>query len=211
VSEPSPAPTAYAARYPYIPYIVAWSAEEPLHGAVTTDRRGRIAYTDEVIVDRDRRGVLWTRVSMRQGQGVPQLGRVHPLRQRLVMRELRCQVCGGPADSNEQGTLWLLSDQQAGEWPNWPEDTGAAHPPVCVPCASWSVRACPHLRRGAVAVRVRDAPITGAYGALYNPGAGPGAAPVGDARLSYSDPQVQYLIASQLVRKLQGCTIIPPP
>jgi hypothetical protein len=205
------APTAYAARYPNIPYIAAWSAEQPLRPGVFTDRWGRVAYTDEVGTDRDSNGVLWTRVGLRQGQGVPQLGRIHPLRQRRVMRGLLCQVCAGPADRNEQGILWLLSDQTdrpGPDWPDWPEDTAATHPPVCLPCARVATRACPHLRAGHVAVRVREAPISGVYGALCHPHS---PTTVDDALLDYADPRTRHLIAAQLVRKLHACTIVPLP
>ena len=212
VPNPSATTTVYAARYPNVPYIAAWSAEKPLRPVVLTDRRGRVSYADEVGGDRDSMGVLWARVGLRQGQGEPQLGRVHPLRQRRVMRRLLCQVCAGPADRNEQGVLWLLSDQagDSPDWPDWPEDTGATHPPVCLPCARRASRACPHLRRGYVALRVRDCPISGVYGALYRPRANP-AAPVDDALLDYADFSTRYLVASQLVRKLRGCTIVPLP
>jgi hypothetical protein len=116
------------------------------------------------------------------------------------MRRLLCQVCGGPADRNDDGVLWVLKDDRD-DWQGWPEGMAATHPPVCVGCARLSARACPHLRGGFVAVRVRDAGQCGAYGCLYLPGQ-----PAREAILTSDDPRVRWLVATQLVRVLRGCS-----
>ncbi|WP_229759270.1 hypothetical protein [Peterkaempfera bronchialis] len=153
-----------------VPYIASWSGEKRCTGAVVEDRRspGRIAYRDERPDDRDEYGVLWARADSRPTRGRPQYGLVHPRRQRHAMRNLRCQVCDGPADTDERGTLWLLGDDR-GDWPGWPEEMAATTPPLCLPCARLSVRLCPHLRGRHIAVRVRNPEIAGVYGALYLP------------------------------------------
>ncbi|WP_226961832.1 MULTISPECIES: hypothetical protein [Streptomyces] len=136
-----------------VPYITQWSGEQNAAMPVVT-RRGRLAYADERSYDRDIGGVLWRRVPSTPGKGKPDFGAVHPLRQRLAMAGLLCQVCGGPADRNEDGVLWLMGEA-SGNPGDWPQGLETAHPPVCLPCATLSVRACPHLRQLFVALRVR--------------------------------------------------------
>ena len=111
-----PAPTSTTngpnpANSPTIPYIVSWSAEKPPAKRLTLAPGGRgIAYEDELTHDRDAHGMLWRRSTLRPGQGRPLFGRVHTARQRRTMRQLLCQICGGPADRTDQGVLWLLGD-----------------------------------------------------------------------------------------------------
>jgi hypothetical protein len=188
-----------------VPYVTTWSAEKDLPSRLV-ERRG-IAYADESVIDRDRRGVLWRRTPSRLGHGRPEFGNVHPLRQRQTMWRLLCQVCGGPADQTDDGTLWLLKDHR-GDWPNWPEGMGVAEPPVCLRCVSMSVRLCPALRKGAVTIRVRDARLVGVRGALYKAG---GLSPVatGEAIVGFNDPAIRWVCAVGLVRELHGCTITP--
>ncbi len=83
-----------------------------------------IGYRDETPLDRDERGVLLKRTRDAQGHGKPRFGAVHPARQRRAMANLLCQVCGNPADTNDEGTLWLLQDHRE-DWPNRPVATSA--------------------------------------------------------------------------------------
>lgn len=189
------------------PYITAWSAEvEPPVTVVEVPGRG-IGYADETMADRDSHGVLWYRTPFRLGQGRPVFGKVHPLRQRQTMRRLRCQVCAGPADHTSDGVLWLLKDHR-GDWPGWPNAMGVTEPPVCLSCVRVSVRLCPALRQGAVAVRARRFPLSGVHGGLYAGGHTP--VLVGDATVSYDNPAVRWVRAVSLARELRDCTIIEP-
>src|SRR5262245_58187522 len=86
-----------------VPYISSWSSERPTRARLIAGDRSGIGYQRERPGDRDARGVLWTRYVRAPGEGLPQLSKVHPYRQRRAMRQLLCQVCGGPADQNEQG------------------------------------------------------------------------------------------------------------
>jgi hypothetical protein len=160
-----------------------------------------IAYPDEDFHDRDAEGALWRRVPSRQGQGRPEFARVHTLRQRRVMRNLRCQICAGPADRTEQGVLWLLHDDRE-DSPDWPENVTAAHPPLCLPCAVRSVQSCPHLRDQYVPVRVRNPEMHGVYGVLYRAGRVT-PEPSDDVIVPYGDPRMRWTLASQLVRPLR--------
>lgn len=169
-------------------------------------RRGRrgIAYVDERSFDRDEYGILWARMPSQPGRGRAEFGKVHSLRQRLCMATLRCQVCGGPADRNRNGVLWLI-DAQAGELVPGAEDT--AHPPVCRTCARRSTHACPHLRGRYVAVRVTSFAPYGVRGALYC--AGRDKPYVFDAAtVPLGDPRLPWIRASQLLMTLQEFTVV---
>jgi hypothetical protein len=190
-----------------VPYVTAWSAEQELPYEVMEHHGFGIAYADEILTDRDEHGVLWRRTLFRPRHGRPEFGQVHPLRQRRAMRRLLCQVCGDLADRTKDGVLWLLPDHRD-DWASWPNGMANVEPPVCLPCVRTSVRLCPALRKGAIAVRVRDASIVGVRGALYKSG---GASPVAvaEAIVTFDDPVIRWVRAANLVRKLHGCTIVP--
>jgi hypothetical protein len=182
-----------------VPYIVSWSSEQFLPATVV-DRPGYgIAYTDEILADRDQQGVLWQRKSVSPGQGRPQFGQIHPLRQRRAMRRLLCGICGGPPDQNEQGMLWLVRDFR-GDWPGWPEGMAVTEPPVCLNCARLSARLCPELRKGFVALRVGRSAVTGVRGVLYQGGPS-------EINVALDDPTVRWVQAAHLLRQLTECTI----
>ncbi|MFE4829635.1 hypothetical protein [Streptomyces sp. NPDC056672] len=190
-----------------VPYIAAWSEEWPQRKPLVTGRPDRgVAYVDEHSIDRDDEGVLWRRVLYRQGKGRPQFGKVHPMRQRRAMQRMLCQICGGPADRDDRGLLWLLPDHRA-DWPGWPEKMATTHPPVCLPCAAESTRLCPHLRRSSVAVRVREPRVCGVYGAFHHP-MNPFMGPVDDVIKAYEDHGIRWVIATQLAAQLRGCTFV---
>jgi hypothetical protein len=189
-----------------IPYVTTWSTEQPLPTAVIERPGSGIAYLDETLGDRDENGVLWQRMPSRPGQGRPEFGKVHPLRQRRAMRRLLCGICSGPPDHTDQGVLWLLRDHRE-DWPGWPEGMGATEPPVCLRCAHRSIRACPALRRGYVAIRVGRSTVAGVYGARYQTGQ-PFPTVVEDAIVTFDDPAIGWTRASQLVRELRDCTLL---
>jgi hypothetical protein len=187
-----------------VPYISSWSEEVSLPAAVI-QRGGRIAYADEALGERDSRGVLWRRVLSRPGRGEPQFGQVHTPRQRHAQRKLLCQVCGGPADRNEAGTLWLVTDYH-NDWSNWPERMACSEPPICLRCARISIRVCPGLQRhGHAAFRVAHSELAGVYGILYRPGPFRPIATT-DERIPFTDPDIRWTQASQLLRELHHCT-----
>lgn len=189
------------------PYVATWSAEQDLPSRLVELPGCGVAYEDELLADRDAHGVLWQRAAVRPGVGRPEFGKVHPLRQRRAMRRLLCQVCAGPADRNDSGVLWLMRDFRD-DWPHWPEGMGAVEPPVCMPCVELSLRLCPALRRGAVAVRVGECEIVGVRGAVYRRGE-VGRVPARAAILAYDDPEVRWIVATALVRELRCCTVVP--
>lgn len=185
------------------PYVTAWSAEHDVECGLMARSDG-LGYTRELPGDRDEQGVLWARVAEHHGVGRPEFARVHPERQRRVMSGLLCQVCAGPADRTADGVLWLMRDFR-GEWAGWPEGMGSVEPPVCSGCAADSVRRCPALKRGYVAVRVREFAVAGVWGTLYRPGVfGPVA--VKAAQLAYGNPLTRWMVAVALVRELRGCS-----
>jgi len=196
---------AVAGRPVIAPYVTAWSAEKDPPYVVIERPGGGIAYLDETFADRDRNGVLWFRTPFRPGQGRPEFGRVHPMRQRRTMLRLLCQVCAGPADRTDDGVLWLLQDHRD-DWPSWPNGMGVTEPPICLPCVRMSVRMCPTLRRGAAAVRAQTFPVAGVRGTLYR-GSQPVA--VGAASVPLDDPAIGWVRAVNLIRELSDCTILP--
>ncbi|MDT0308830.1 hypothetical protein RM780_17955 [Streptomyces sp. DSM 44917] len=188
-----------------VPYITQWSGERPVDVEVV-ERRGRLAYADERSYDRDTGGILWRRIPSTPGKGQPRFGAVHALRQRVAMTGLLCQVCGGPADRNEHGVLWLLGE--ASDAPgSWPQGLETAHPPVCRTCATLAVRACPHLRRRHVALRVHSCTLAGVHGALYHPGRrGPVLTDV--TGIPFGHPAIRWIIAGQLFMRLNRFALV---
>jgi hypothetical protein len=190
------------------PYVTAWSVEQDLQCSPVARPHGLgIGYANELPGDRDDHGVLWRRVSERHEEGMPEFGRVHPARQRRAMSGLMCQVCAGPADRTGGGVLWLMRDH-SGDWPRWPEGMASVEPPVCVRCVAVSLRRCPALQRGAVAVRVRKSAVVGVWGTLYRPGAF-APIPAEAARLAYGDPKTRWMVAVALIRELRECSFVP--
>jgi hypothetical protein len=192
-----------------VPYTTRWSSEEKLPGTVVERRGFGIAYADEILTDRDDHGVLWQRVPSTPGVGQPEFGKVHPARQRKAMQNLLCQVCAGPADQDDLGTLWLLPDYDGyhEDWPGWPDRMATPEPPVCLSCAHIAVRVCPALRKGHVAIRVRRPVLSGVRGALYL--RGPLVLrPADEGMVAYEDPAIRWTCAAHLVRELFGCTVV---
>jgi hypothetical protein len=187
------------------PYITAWSAEQYPSVAVVERREGGIGYQHEALTDRDRNGVLWFRMSFQQGEGRPEFGKVHPLRQRRAMQRLLCQVCAGPADRTEDGVLWLLRDHQE-DWPSWPNGMGVTEPPVCASCVRLSLQLCPALRKGATVVRAGSFVVAGVHGLLYRGGSKPTA--LDDVTVSFQNPAIRWVRAVSLVRELRDCVIL---
>ncbi|MGZ3144449.1 hypothetical protein ACVDFE_21145 [Lentzea chajnantorensis] len=190
------------------PHVTSWSAEQNLQCSVVVrpDRHG-VGHVNELPGDRDEHGVLWMKVAERHGAGKPDFARVHPARQRRAMKELRCQVCAEPADRTSDGVLWLMRDHRETEGPDWPEDMASVEPPICVPCTEISLQRCPALRRGAVAVRVREYSVMGVRGTLYRPGVF-APQPIKIEHLVYGDPTTSWMVAASSFRVLQDCSFV---
>ncbi|WP_328916742.1 MULTISPECIES: hypothetical protein [unclassified Streptomyces] len=200
------APVGVFPRTDLVPYIAQWSGEVRPGPRVVARRRGAgIGYADEKPYDRDSDSVLWARVPSMPGRGRPEYGQVHALRQRRAMGELLCQVCGGPADRDGDGVLWLLGEDPA-DPASWPSDLLTTHPPLCVPCAAASVRACPHLRGQYAVLRVRRFALAGVRGVLYAPGR-PEPLTVDTVGVAFDDPRIAWVRAGQLIMRLHDFTL----
>jgi hypothetical protein len=190
------------------PHVTSWSAEQALQCTLILRPDGcGVGYTSELPGDRDVHGVLWNRVAERPGVGKPDFASVHPARQRQAMNNLLCQVCAGPADRTADGVLWLMRDFRE-EGPSWPEDMASVEPPICLRCVPIAMRRCPALRRGAVAVRVREFSVMGVRGTVYEPGPF-GPRPVGIAHVVYGEPAASWVVAATSFRLLRGCSFVP--
>jgi len=185
-----------------VPFITRWTGEaRTASPVVARDRRG-IRYADERSYDRVD-GVLWTRIPSQPGKGKPDFGQVHSLRQRLAMARSQCQICGGPADRDPDGTLWLVDAQSDA----LRATHRTIHPPVCEPCAHRSVRACPHLRKAWTALRVRSVTPWGVMGAYYV--SYQSELLVADAgTYAFTDPRLPWVRASQLRVELRDFTVV---
>ncbi|MFM9464863.1 hypothetical protein ACKI1K_18660 [Streptomyces scabiei] len=196
------------ARPDVVPFIAAWSGEQPHRRTVIYSGQGGIAYADEGPEDRDQHGVLWNGRALAQGTGRPAYGDVHPERQRIAMQYLLCQVCGRSADRDDRGVLWVVEDNR-GDWDGWPERLMTTHPPLCLPCAGKAVEMCPHLVDSSIAVRVRDSEACAVYGRIWSSSAfgRPVRTAVKDV-VTFGSPAARWVLAGQLVRSLDGCTLV---
>ncbi|MFD8967370.1 hypothetical protein ACFV0C_20645 [Streptomyces sp. NPDC059568] len=201
-----PLPPGAFPRPDVVPYIACWSSEHRPTGVVVV-RGGGIALADEGPYERDDMGVLWKRIGISPGHGRPEFGKVHFLRQRRAMRKLLCQVCGGASDRTREGTLWLVGEDPSEPGPWKPGDI-TGHPPLCVPCAVTAVRACPHLRKRYVALRVRSFAVAGVHGALYRPGSGVFPEMYDAGALRFEHWRIGWTLASQLMMELQEFTVV---
>jgi hypothetical protein len=192
-----------------VPYIGSWTGEANCPTQVVRRPDHGIGYLDETILDRDHSGVLWTRIASRVGIGNPLFKELHPVRQRRAMSRLLCQVCAQPADHTEQGTLWLAPGNEVSGWSRWPEKMATIHPPLCVVCARISVRMCPALRVGSVAIRAHSK-VRGVNGVVFEPaGRYPGLAVTDRAEvIPYDDPEIAWVQATLLARSLYDATVV---
>lgn len=202
-----PEPLKYKGRP--VPFITAWRDEKLQQPPVIATQSG-IAYAGAPGRGVDENGILWKLWDDIQGSGEPLWKDVHAPRQQRAMRESLCQVCGGPADRNEQGTLWLLEDMRD-EGPRWPDGYFTLHPPVCTPHAPVAAKLCPHLREtGVVPVRVKNVILDAVYGQRY------ARTRLGLVAVEKKDIfrtrswAAKWVLAGQLAATLDDCTIIDP-
>jgi hypothetical protein len=149
-------------------------------------------------------------MATKPGEGRPDFGALHPVRQRQAMLELLCQVCGGPASRTRQGWLFVMPRPPRDEAPRaWPEGERTTAPPVCEPCAAVAMLHCPHLR-DPVAFRARRVRRWGVFGGIFLPThtGGLGQLPTDDY-VPYGENAARWCLASQLTVELTRCTVIP--
>ncbi len=195
-----------------VPYVVSWSREHPCwEDALAVDwdsGRPRLGYRTYLPGDRDRTGVLRVRMLGRPGVGEAELASLHPWRQWDCMANLRCQVCRGAADRNEDGFLfigWPGEDDP----PGWPEGALTTQPPVCLKHAQLSRRLCPHAPHF-VGLRSRVPRLWGVNGVAYTM-TGHGWECRGDVSLPFGHEGLDCVLASHLVRQLKQVKVVPLP
>jgi len=205
--EPSPALLTWGPNALPVPYVAPWSGERPAVRTLTVRADGMgLAYTDQRRDDRDGYGVLWARSGEAPGQGRPNYRAQHGRRQRVAMLHRLCQVCGGPADRNGKGWLFLLERPGEVGTAGWPEGGLSTKPPVCLPCAGLALRHCPHLT-DPLLVRCRRPRPWGVFGGFFRPAPGGGLVGSDDAHLPYGHPAAPWFLASQAVTELTRCTV----
>lgn len=194
-----------------VPFITLGAAETLIDVEVVRNSHGvGIAFADESAHDRDSRGVLWDRrlTLPVDRRGRPDFSGVHPVRQRRVMLRLLCQVCGGPSDRTDEGTLWLLPAGPSAK-PPAPGSSGqefTPHPPVCLSCAPLAVRFCRPLREGFTALRVKDVEFAGVFGQVYEPDVFGRLQRRSSAFVEYGDRRTRWTVAAQQCAVLLGTT-----
>lgn len=184
-----------------VPYAARWSAESAGGSGRLIIRPDGIRYRDETAADRDRNGVLWARVGHAPGEGRPDYRSMHPRRQREAMTKRLCQVCGGPADRNAKGFLFLLPRTDADDV----DGSYTTKPPICLPCAGVALRHCPHLAEP-LFVRSRKPRVWGVFGDLFTPAGGLAPSDDNGGYLPYGHPAAPWFLASQSVARLDRCT-----
>jgi hypothetical protein len=189
-----------------VPHIVTWSAEEELPLKVIQVPGRGIGFADEMPSDRDEFGVLWLRITSCPGVGRPRFAVMHSGRQRQAMYDLLCQVCGQPADCDDEGTAWLLPNYHY-DRPGWPNGFTFAEPPTCLSCTRLARQLCPSLRRDHIVVRAGTALLWGIKGMIYQP-VGSGIVPVMDELVGFDHPAIGWTLGELLIRQLFDCTPI---
>lgn len=192
-----------------VPYIALWSAEAPpkddleMYGS-----SAGLHYRDTRLPGRDSRGVLWLHQPIGPGQGDAILGGVHVGRQRQVVRQRRCQVCGNSAGDD---ALWVVGTE-AGQL-RAPDDIGyltVANPLVCPPCYRMARELCPYMLGGHLAVHAASEQQCGVGGQVFVPDADSSGLWLknGQQHMDYGDPNIKWMVAGQLLTRLRGITVV---
>ncbi|MER5556384.1 hypothetical protein ABT001_32815 [Streptomyces sp. NPDC002793] len=167
--------------------------------------RFRLFYADEDPKDRDRRQVLWARVSFNDYDarnlptGEPEWKLMHPFRQRITMEGLRCQICTASAQT-PLGTIFLAG---AHDYEDKAPPLLTNQPPVCPKHVRTAVSLCSHLYEDPIVFLATSAPLYGALGTVY--GLIDGEVQVvaqPKEPLPFRHSNTPTLLASQLVRRL---------
>jgi hypothetical protein len=193
-----------------VPFAAAWSREQPdISRLIARPFGAGLAYSDERPEDRDEHGVLWARIPSAPGSGRPVFEAMHSVRQREALLHRLCQVCGEPAERNEQGWLFLSQYTRLTREMGDAADQGfTSKPPICPPCARLAVELCPHLT-DPVVIRSANPRVWGVSGGFYIPNHDAKAIPYpADENLPYRQrPDLEkWFLASQLVVHLTKCT-----
>lgn len=111
-----------------VPYVAEWTDE-----AVTY-----IEYEPEL-------GLPVVKTRGRQGVGQPVFGKMNPTRQRECVMRRHCQVCHHHLESHGWFVVHWVSKDPLG--PLVPDEPIIDEPPLCAPCARFSLEVCPGLTR----------------------------------------------------------------
>ncbi|MFD9816084.1 hypothetical protein [Streptomyces sp. NPDC059080] len=196
-----------------VPYVATWSEE--LAGSeamldVKWDSVGpKLGYKDERASDRvGRDDVLWARMTYQPGAGRPRFDSMHPGRQYVAMRWMKCQICGDTVPRSKDG--WLFVDwRKEYDPPTWPEGSVTAMPPLCAAHARLSIVECPHLRNtDFLLLHVRSPRIWGYSGAPYTLTGDGWTVGERDALRPVDDPSLRAVLASRLYRELRNVTVV---
>ncbi|MER5482541.1 hypothetical protein ABT024_04905 [Streptomyces sp. NPDC002812] len=142
--------------------------------------------------------------------GLPVFGEFDAEVQREAAGRRLCAYClKRPEIEPGAGALWLLH-ADPGAWP-WPATIETTTPTICRKHAKLALERCATLRRGYLAVRVREVEPIGVIGTLYTDGgpAGP------DERVLFTDTsRLPFVLARYLLLQLRDAvpdSVLHPP
>ncbi|MFI8265297.1 hypothetical protein [Streptomyces sp. NPDC085665] len=136
------------------------------------------------------------------GGGIPLYGQLDPELQREAADRLLCAYClKTPDRAPGEGLLWLLRADAAER--SWPADIETTTPPICDLHAALALQRCATLRRGYLAVRVREVERVGVLGTLFMDGGPDGP----DELVRFTETnRLPYVLARYMVLALRGAT-----
>ncbi|MFD0371116.1 hypothetical protein [Streptomyces sp. NPDC127114] len=192
-----------------VPAITGWSVEQETTPPLIQRGFG-IGFADAVLdaQARDSWQVLWRLWTLGRSKGEPDFKAVHPLRQRRAARDMLCQMCGGPAQDEKRGTLFVLGSDADSGLGAIRQGEITSEPPLHPECAVEAVTRCPHLRKGYVAARVEWPVPWGVRGTVYDLTELWPQPRREQENVGYGSDARRFVLADRILIELHGCRTV---
>ncbi|MFD4376811.1 hypothetical protein [Streptomyces sp. NPDC058486] len=155
---------------------------------------------------RDEFDVLWVVTAGKPSGTAAYAEELHSEQQRTAMESRLCAGCKGEPSRNRDGMLWILPLLDYADDTRW-AGVETVVPPMCHDCADDAKLRCPRLREGYAELRVQEAELIGVIGTLY-PRPGEAGEPDPDKLVLFESSDLAYVVARQLVCRLDKVTVI---